>query len=281
MAKHFRPNLSVCIASANPALLTHTLFDPTHRDSRKSPLSEFLKRLESINRLAPKPTEFNPFQAQLVLLGVVAAVESYLRTLFRRLIVVDSACQAAVHDEDVSFGAAMYLSKELLPEAILERVSFVNKHAIESTLRDLLAVKGNLPPAVATAIDDYARVCQLRHCAVHRFGKLGARNAIALGLTEHKDLMEKPLKLDYEALQNGIAIATGLVKALNNFLFNEILSRVPRDKWTGIYSKDRAFFLDIYNLFSDKVSPTPTSPPRTLYREFQAQYISWAGTATR
>lgn len=275
MATNFKTVLKLSVAPANPALATDALFDKTQKDSRQSPLDEFLGRLHAINRLAPSPTSFDYFQSQLVLLGVVAAVESYFRTLFRKLISIDPVCQSKVHDRDVSFGAALYLSKELLPEAILERFVFASRKAITEGLRDLMGVSGNFPPDLLTAIDDYIKVCHLRHCAVHRFGKLGARNAIELGLQQHKELLEKPLKIDYVALQNAIAIATGLVKTVNNFMFNEVLSRVPETEWTGVYSTDRSKFLAYYNVFRDSVSAHRSPAPSATYKEFRRQYAAW------
>jgi hypothetical protein len=223
--------------------------------------------LQAINKLAPQPFNFDPFQGQLVLLGVIAAVESYFRTLFRRLIACDVICQESVHT---------HLPREMLPEAILERITFISLDSITDAIKDLLAVKGALPPDLKSAIKDYVRVCQLRHCAVHRFGKLGVSNAISLGLSEHKTLLEKPLKLDYIALQNTIAISTGLVKTLNNFLFNEMLSRLPGASWTNQYSRDKPLFMTYYKLFSDKVSTNRSAQPNQIYKQFLKQRVMFA-----
>ena len=176
-----------------------------------------------------------------------------------------------MQSENVSYSAAVHLPKQLLPEAILERVTFISRTNIVDTLRNLLAVKGALPPELEVAIEDYVRVCHLRHCAVHRFGKLGVSNAISLGIADHKSLLEKPLKFDYAALQNTIAISTGLVKTINNFLFNEMLSRIPENRWRGQYAKDKKLFTDYYKLFSDKVSSNRSAQPKMLYTQFIKQ----------
>jgi hypothetical protein len=275
MAAEFRSRLILCAVQVNPVLLTHALFDRGYREPKGSAIDEFLRRVEAANRLAPRPTDFNAFQGQLVLLGIVAAVESYIRTLFRRLIAADRICQEAVEHMDVTFGAAMHLAKELLPEAILERISFVSHGNISESIKTILAVKGALSPELEMAIKDYVRVCQLRHCAVHRFGKLGANNAIQLGLEDHKELLEKPLLLDYRALQDAIAIATSFVKTLNNFLFNALLSRIPREQWTGRYSKDREIFGRYYVIFADHVSSHRTAAASKVYREFWKQRLTW------
>ena len=269
--KPFRSALAISRAGASPTLDTHLLFDSGYSDSKASPLDEFLTRIDEINKLTPHPNEFNIYQGQLILLGAVAAVESFIRTLFRKIINIDPEAQSCVHGSEVSFGAALHLKPDLLPEAILERISFAGRGGITEAMKSLLGVKGALPPDLKEAVDEYARICHLRHCAVHRFGKLGANNAIALGLDQHKALIEKPLTFDYASLQNGISIITGFVKTINNFLFNEILSRVPRESWTGRYNRDRALFLRYYALFVDSTSVVKSAPAKDLHRQFMNQ----------
>ena len=268
---NFRSHLVISVAGANPTLATHTLFDATHKESRDSALEQFMVNLHAINMLTPPPGAFNSYLGQLLLLGTIAAAESFVRTLFRRIISLDETAQNLVYDRDVSYGAALYLSPDLMPEALLEKFSFISKTNIVNALRELLAIKGNLPPELELAIDDYGRVCQMRHCAVHRFGKLGAKNAMALGMSDHKNLLEKPLKLDYVSLQNSMAISTGFVKTLNNFLFNELLSRVDPSEWSGVYSQDKRIFMRYYKLFSDKKSSSPSAAPKHYYLELQRE----------
>jgi hypothetical protein len=273
MANIFQSRLTLSVAPANPVLSAEKLFDQDYKESNASPIDEFLTRLSSINKLAPHPTSFDPFQGQLVLLGALAAVESYFRTLFRRLIAFDPICQTAVAERDVSYSAAIHLPPEMLPESMLERISFTSIDNIKSAIRELIGIKGNLPSDLENSINDYVRVCHLRHCAVHRFGKLGVRNAIYLELSpgKFKSLLEKPLKLDYAALQNAIAIATGLVKTLNNFLFNALLSRIPQTSWTGIYRQDKALFIGYYNLFADRISTHQSAASNQVYKQFIRQ----------
>ncbi len=271
MANEFRSSLVCSSAPANPALETDKLFDRAYRESSDSPIDEFTSRVQLINTHCPHPDSFDHLQGQLILLGVVAAVESYIRTLFRRLIYFDPMSQEQVQHKDVSFGAAIHLPAELLPEAILERISFVSKVRISEAIRDLIGVKGAIPPELDLALEDYERVCQLRNCAVHRFGKLGSNNAIKLGLAQHSELLEKPLKLDYAALQSSIAIATGLVKTMNNFLFNVVVSRLPNNSWSGNYNRDKNLFRPYYDLFADRASYSKTPNVYIMYNSFMKQ----------
>ena len=269
-----RTSVTLCLSPPNPALRTEALFDEMYVEHRGSPISEFHTRLYSINRLSPQPANFDELQAQLVLLGVIAAVESYIRALYRKLLIVDEQAASASEARELSFGAAMHLSRELMPEGILEKISFISEATIWDSTKQLLGIRGEAPADLKSAMQDYTTVCQLRHCAVHRFGKLGASNAIKLGLSTHKHLLEKPLKLSYSDLQNAIAISTCFVRTLNNFLFNELLSRLPTSSWQGTYARDRTRFSRYYKLFADKTSVSPTASPSAVYAEFRAQRVT-------
>lgn len=272
MGKEFNTTLVVSSGEASPDLDTSLIFDSHYEESKGSAIDEFQERIEAINKLAPPPLEFSPLIGQLVLLGVVAAVESYLRTLFRRIVFIDEAAQEKVFKKDVSYAAAMHLSKDMMPEAILEKISFISENSISTAIREVIGISGSLPSDLSQAIDDYVKVCQIRHCSVHRFGKLGASNAVALGLSSHKELLEKPLSVDYAFLQDCILVATNMVKTINNYLFNRLISRIPFDDWVGVYGKDRYKFGKYYSLFADtKSSADRTVSKRELYDEFMKQ----------
>ncbi len=280
MSNPFKSKLDISPSSSGPALSTHLLFDSGHVEPNRSAIDQFLERLHSINRLSPQPLQFDALQGQLVLLGVIAAVESYLRTLFRKIICVDALSKECAYKRDISYAAAIHMDRDMLPEAILERISFISQQSIVDAIRDILGIKGAVPNVVESSIKDYVRICHLRHCAVHRFGRLGASNAVALGIDDHKELLEKPLALSYTSLQTSILICTNLVKTINNHLFNELLSRIPQGEWTGYFSSDKKLFKLYYDLFADSISSQGSSPPlKHMYDLFVQQrrlYISGA-----
>ncbi|NNJ18479.1 hypothetical protein CSV86_026540 [Pseudomonas putida CSV86] len=91
---------------------------------------------------------------------------------------------------------------------------------------------------------------------MHRFGKLGTKNAIELGLSNHKQFIEKPLKIKASDAASIADLLITLVKSLNNEIFRFILERsatgaeldTGRGKgigWTWNKAKDRK----TYNLY--------------------------------
>lgn len=274
----FRSTMTLSIAGTITALDTKTLFDAAHLDSTDSPINEFLERIEDLNKRMPAPGTADRYAGQLILLGTVAAVESYIRTLFRRLIILDPTAQEKVLETQISYGAALHLKPDLLPEALLESMSFVSEKTMTEALRKMLGVEGQLPVDLLQSLKDYVKVCQIRHCAVHRFGKLGANNAISLGMDAHSALLEKPLHIDYLALQRIIAVTIAFVKTLNNYLFNEMISRVHVNTWTGKYNSDKKKFALYYDLFRDSKSTVPTLPAKQLHATFYKQVMNFTAT---
>ncbi|TQF09468.1 hypothetical protein FJV41_44460 [Myxococcus llanfairpwllgwyngyllgogerychwyrndrobwllllantysiliogogogochensis] len=273
-----RLNLSITTAVTVLSLKTELLFDGKHIDPTTSPIDQFTERIAELNKLVPQPGGFSATQAQLVLLGVIGAVESYMRAIVRVSIYLDQTALNCARSLNVSFGAALHLSKELLPEALLERTSFIGKKAIVETLRDLLGVRGNLPLGVEQSLENYIRVCHLRHCAVHRFGRLGSGNAIELGFDDHRELLEKPLVLTYASLQEAILICETFVRVMNNFLFSELLGRVQFTSWTWDFRRDRRHFFKYYVSFADHASSRPSLSAFAMYRELRQQLKDHLGS---
>ena len=204
-----------------------------------------------------------------------------MRALIRNVMAIDIASQKKVETRQISYGAAVHMSAELLPEALLEGFSFAGKVSVIDALRKILAIDSELPGDVDKVLGDYGTICHLRHCAVHRFGKLGARSAIELGLAEHSELLEKPLALDYAALQTAITIVVALVRTLNNYVFNEILSRSAEIDWNKAYSSNRVPFAKYYRIFADTTSSNRSPRAGLIYQQYEKQLNDWSAKNRR
>ncbi|WP_375761007.1 hypothetical protein [Corallococcus exercitus] len=249
----------VCsVQTIGAPLNTSALFSLTTTNPEKSALDEFLVATQKLNLLLKPKPDHDPLLGHLVLLGYMSAVESYFRTLIRRIITIDDAAQKCVHTREIAYAAAMHhRDPSLLPEALFEGTTFVSKHSISESLKDFLGIKGHTPPDLEATLDEYSKVCQIRHCLVHRFGKLGSKNAIALGLSAHGPFLEKPISVGYDELQSAFAVLYQTVKVVNNHVFNSVISRIP--DWHRDLRRDRSRFKRYYSIFAT-VSDVPPSP---------------------
>lgn len=237
---------------------TKRLFDNDFVHSKKSAIDDFVEKRKSLFALL-KPYEDNIEEApndlkNMILLGCISAVESYIRKIIRTVINVDKISRENCEGEPLKYGAALSHSDEnMLPEALLEGYSFTNGKNIRETINKLLKINC-ATTSLNVVLKDFSKICQLRHCVVHRFGLLGSHNAIELGLADHKQYLEKPLQIDFENLNVIVRVCENLVKVLNNHLFSEIIERTYKERtiiWSSDYRRDKKFFKSYFDLFND------------------------------
>lgn len=273
------------ISSSSPNIDTAVLFDRGFAEAGSSPVDQFLTNANELNLIYIRANPLGRVLGSLVLLGYISAVESYVRALIRGLVNIDEIAQQLVQGKPVSFGAALSHRKELLPEALLEDYSFSSPDNIKSTLEKLTGL--SLPSSFARH-SEFRKLCQLRHCCTHRFGKLGTKNAIELGLSVHKSMLEKPITLSANNLNEIAESLRIFVKGMNNAVYSAVLQRtveqteqkrllgrVADDKplypesWHWDYRKDRARFGAYYSLFATTVDSIVTPAQTEMYSRFR------------
>lgn len=235
-------------------------------DNYSANISEITKLLGSIK------IEENTQIGNLILLGYVSAVESYFREIFRKVILIDNASERVCEEQTLTYGAAISHDKDLLPDALLENFTFISGKNIKHILKEFIGIQKQYPKEVESVLDEFTRTCQLRHCAVHRFSRMGSSNAITLGLYEHKEFIDKQLDLTTEHLDKIAAICTNTVKVINNYLFERLLERTCTEKtedWKWDYDEDKKTFKQYFRIFHSKDSKTVI---RTAYNKLKKIY---------
>lgn len=275
----------LAVRDFNTKLDTLVLFDVMHDDSDVSPIDQFIENSLRLNKLwaiGDLSQEIAPEIGILLLLGYVSAVESYMRVLIRRLISIDQFSQQSCVSFQVSFGAALHHKLDVLPEALLEETVFSGKDEIIKALRKFIGLDIKNNKALTALLDQYEIVCQLRHCCIHRFGKLGAKNAITFGLQSHKEFLEKPVLLRRQAISSIADLLITLVKSINIEAFRHVMIRSAtstldgQDKlgigWTWNKRKDKTIFGYYYSVFASQKDAQKSPPAGQLYERFRNVY---------
>lgn len=252
---------------------TEGLFDNNYMQSTKSAIDDFVeKRISLFKLIRPYENDIQnlPYElTNLIFLGCISAVESYIRKIIRSLINVDLISRKNCEERTLKYGAVIsYKDTSMLPEALLEEYSFANGKNIKDTIKTFLNVKCDNIQPLDTVFSEFSSICELRHCVVHRFGLLGSNNAIKLGLSEHQEYIEKPLRIDFEHLNEIVQICDNLVKAINNHLFSVVLERTFTEKseiWYSDYRKDKNTFMKYLDLFIDSSN---SADFKDIYKEF-------------
>jgi len=262
---------------------TSTKFASTENDEDLSPIDLFINNTIELNKLANE--NYTPILGNLLLLGYVSAAESYIRALIRNLINSDSYISSLASEKTVSFAAALHHKKDVLPEALLEEFSLASPYNVFETLKDLIGMKGQRPPSLIPPSQEFKKVCELRHCCVHRFGKLGSKNAIRLGLSDHSEFLEHQIKLEKNDIENIAFIVDNFIRSINNYVYKFILERSAKNKndensgrplyqenWTWDFDQDKERFSKYYAIFSTKTDLVESMPIEICYQKFMNEY---------
>ncbi|WP_431113175.1 hypothetical protein [Variovorax paradoxus] len=272
---------------------TAALFDASYAEAKQSPVDQFLENCLALNRqwssLGPTE-EVVPEVSRLILVGYVSAVEGYMRSLIRKLIHCDPYAQALCATQQLSYAAALHHEPDMLPDALLEEVSFSTQKEIEKSLPKYIGLKG-LSAGSKRLVEEFDQILHLRHCCTHRFGKLGAKNATALGLQTHSSLLEKPVKLSKAALESVADLTFTMVKSINNDVFTFVLHRAATERlpdastpglgWKWNKAQDRKMFARYYDMFASTRDAQPSPTRDSLYELFRAQYRKVGATSAK
>lgn len=263
---------------------TSKWFDAAHILTIESPIDEFRRNLAEINKLylrAEQREEYVPMLGSLVYLGMVSAAEGYFRSLLRRLICQDSVCEAKAATRTVTYGAAIHHVPQLLPESLFEGMSLASAIKVSTELRNLCGIE--VPDSLRQLFQNFEAISQVRHCGIHRFGKLGSQQALLLGIDQHKPLLEKPLALQVQHLQEIADALQALIHAVNSLCFSEILKRTHtagptgrererlyQEVWQQDWEADKTRFTLYYDIFASTSKPDPSAPVKDVYDAFMA-----------
>lgn len=268
------------ISAITSKFKTEEKFLKIFEDAERSPIDLFIINTKELNKLMGK--NYNSALGNLILLGYISATESYFRTLIRKLIIADEYIHTIIAEKNVSYAAAYHHTKDLLPEALLEDYSFASTKNINDALRDLLGIKGNKPDNINEISKEFSKICELRHCCVHRFGKLGSKNATKLGLDTHSDYLEKPMKLEETDINELANIVTSFVKVFNNYIYKTIIERTVdnknkekagekyyKEEWSWNFNKDKRRFKKYYDIFYTREDTIKSVPIKESYNLFR------------
>ena len=254
-------NISGVFSSVS--LDTTLLFSNNSIEVKKNPIETYKLMIEHylktanhlyINDILPLETQpINLFRKEislnLIILGVVSAVETYCRSIITKILLLDNHLKQKAWESKVCYAAAITHKKNLLPEALLEEATFISYENISKT------ISANLPFSLSTSNinlkdlgKEFDKICHLRNCIVHRSSKLGSKNAIKLGFDLHKEALEKPIVIDYTMLQDMTTICDNFVYALNNELFHQVLHNIKNRNISTPLSKIE--FKKYFNTFS-------------------------------
>lgn len=192
-------------------------------DESPSPVDTYRRSVSSILLYGTEARlQENDFIGRLLALGLVAATEAYFRAILSSCIELCPISQSGAAAKAINLGGLLWHGKEGFSRSAFEHASFTSREELVRACKDFLSIKLD-DSKFKSLLDQYERVCHLRHGIVHGDGLLPGRNAVQLDIPRYS----KPVRIvvRYAQLQEIAAVINTLVMTLNRELFSIICER--------------------------------------------------------
>ena len=173
--------------------------------------------------------------AGLLLVGLISSTENYYRDIIGFILDVCPSSRAWAADEKVQLGSLLWARGALQNRSALEFMAFSSADNIKKTLNCFTNYVVKQHGDFNKLLNEYDKLCELRHAAVHSGHIVAGKNAIKLGLRPTSDPLR--VKLGYAEIQSAGSICTALVQAANNELYEEMIKRWATE-WRSLPSWD-------------------------------------------
>lgn len=223
--------------------------EPTNSES---PIDVFYKESREIIRRVPRNATQNEWKGSLALVALVSTTENYFRNLLLSLIQMCPITRKNAAANPINLGSAMWHKVSEIERGAFEHYSFSESKKIIEASRKYIGIDLNKTDLLPI-INEFNKICELRHAIVHSSRYLAGKNAINLDIA--KSNKELKIGIAYAQIQEAGSICTTLVVAYNQQIFKTMGKRWAlnwRDNTWNKQKEDASFKL-LWNTFYSKI----------------------------
>lgn len=261
---------AVCAVEGSEALDVENICTPRALENL-SPID--VHRSSSQQLLAmgqPQDLQSNPLLGRLLIVGLVAATEEYMRSVVAGVLQVCPYARLESAPQMVSLGAVDYYAREELARGIYEHVSFATASEVAKRTGAILGIQIKQGTSLFGALQEFDRLCQLRHACAHSDGVLGHNNLRELGA--RRGLGTQTVLITFASLQSAGAICYNTVRAYNRHVFRSVIERwVAEGEFDGTWKSDRDRFTALFRLFRSRTDNVGPANAYQAYRTLPLQ----------
>lgn len=220
----------------------------------KAPIDAFYTEVKKIVMYCSNilMLEENSFLGPLLYVGIISRTENYIREILAECIKICPICKKELANRNVSLGSMMWQRNGEFENGIFENISFSDSSAIKKELRNCLKVEINKKELLSELLDEFDKLCQMRHAIVHSSRALAGKNAIQLNIPPSSEKLS--IRVGYAQLQECASICTACAMAFNLKLFEVMGQRWAVDwrRLTDFWNEEKSdeYFSKIWDAFS-------------------------------
>lgn len=218
----------------------------------KSSIDRFYQSVRDVLSIGREPVvlEENHVLGPLLFVGIISSTENYFREIMAEAIQICPICQSTSASQSIALGSVIWHTVCNIEKGSFENISFADADTIKKTCKRYLNYDIDKKGLTYSALDEFDKICELRHSIVHSSNIIAGKNAIKLGIKSDKNAVR--VKVEYKQLQECAAICTSLVSSFNSELFTLIVKRWSID-WTKLPSwnseNDNKSFSKVWKMF--------------------------------
>ena len=214
----------------------------------------------------------------LLLVGLISESENYLRDVISRILSICPISRKAASSKTLSYGSVFWAGAKTTGRAIFDHQSLADRKSIKEAL-GLLGYTIREGSALEGPMNEFDKLCELRHAIVHTSRIISGKNATTLELSPCSDGFR--VEVDSAKLENAALVASAFVYTVNSELFAHLSKRwaidwrrspswIPSDEnklfariWSTLVSKSEPF------VDSNGASLTPAKVQKLIKAEFR------------
>lgn len=244
----------VCLASTSnvgPGTLTRVANEavvaarPERDDS--SAIDRAFSALLLITRLAADAgPNWDPQHGLILSSSVVAVAEDYFRSVLTEVVSACAHCAGRVKPLETRMEFVFNGSISDAVRGMLDRESFSSSATVKTWAKKIAGANFSSHRSLNVALEEFERVCHIRHCAVHSGGYVSAHNAQVLGVQPGTWISFSAPDAIYEI----VAVVTATIRSFNQGLFEIVLGRwLDTGELTGAWAVDKQKFTMLWDTF--------------------------------
>lgn len=215
-----------------------------------SPIDSFyIERNKLLSSISPSYAASNPSIPPLVLVGLISLTENYFREVLAGIVTICPKAKQKSATKSLNLATA-WIGFGEMEKGAFENTSFSDPKAVKKNLNELIGVDVTNINQIAAPLEEFGKLCELRHAIVHSAGLLAGKNAVKLELPNSRNSVR--IEIGYSELQKSAEVCSSLVCAVNLELFVNMAT-----KWLRVWPRTPAYqgqnlntlFKKIWNLF--------------------------------
>ncbi|HQS67487.1 MAG TPA: hypothetical protein PLM93_09930 [Sulfuricurvum sp.] len=222
-----------------------------------SPIDNFYnERNKLLSAVSPTYATSHPTVIPLILVGMISITENYFRELLAGIITLCPVAKEKSSSKALNL-ATIWFGYSQMEKGAFENISFSDVDAVKKAFQSFIGYEIKPSNQLIAPLNEFGKLCELRHAIVHSASILAGKNAIKLQLPGSGNPVR--VQVGFSELQEAAEVCTSLICAVNLDLF-ELLSRRWLFEWPGtpayIGQDMNQLFRKVWNLFYSNFDAT-------------------------